>query len=77
MKIFVVEAYGGKASTDGAIAHFTVHAGNAAEAIDVVRRSGPGLRYSRFDVVEETAESQSEEPGIIAESEGPYGVDHQ
>lgn len=72
MKIFVIEGYGGKQTTDGSIAHFTVHADTAAHAVEIVRHSSLGLRYSRFDVIEETGEFQSDEPGIIAEGEGPY-----
>ena len=75
MKTFVIEAYGGKESTDGAIVHFTVSADSAAEAVEVVQRSSHGLRYDRFDVIEEIGERETEEPGIIAESEGPYRSD--
>ncbi len=72
MKIFIIEAYGGKQTTDGSIAHFTVHADNLDHAIDLVRQSSHGQRYAHFEVVEETAEFNAEEPGIIAEAEGPY-----
>jgi hypothetical protein len=72
MKMFVIEAYGGKQTTDGPIAHITVNADSAADAIDVVRHSSLGQRYTRFEIVEETSEFEAEEPGIIAESEGPY-----
>lgn len=72
MKMFVIEAYGGKQTTDGPIAHLTVNADSPAHAIDVVRHSSLGQRYARFEVVEETEEFEAEEPGIIAETEGPY-----
>lgn len=72
MKVFIVEAYGGPQSTDGAISHFTVQAATAEGAIDVVRRSSAGIRYGRFEVVEETKELEAEEAGIIAEDNGPY-----
>ena len=75
MKVFVIEAYGGKESTDGAIVHFTVNADSAAEAVEVLRRSIHGLLYKRFDVVEEAAELEAEGPGIIAEGEGAYRGD--
>ncbi len=72
MKVFIIEAYGGPQTTDGAIAHFTVQATTAEGAIDVVRRSSAGIRYARFEIVEETKELEAEEPGIIAENDGPY-----
>ncbi len=72
MKIFVIEAYGGKQTTDGSIAHFTVHADSLGDAIDLVRQSSHGRRYAHFEAVEETGEFDAEEPGIIAEGEGPY-----
>jgi len=33
MKMFTIEAYGGRATTDGPIAHFTVHAEDIDEAV--------------------------------------------
>jgi hypothetical protein len=72
MKIFIVEAYGGKHTTDGSIAHFTVHADSEDHAIELVRHSRQGGRYSRFEVIEETGEVEADEPGILAEGEGPY-----
>jgi len=72
MRVFIVEAYGGPQSTDGAIAHLTVQAATAEDAIDIVRRSRAGIRYGRFEVVEETKELEAKEPGIIAENDGPY-----
>lgn len=76
MKVFVIEAYGGKQTTDGSIAHFTVCAESVDDAVAIVRQSNRGLRYDRFDVIEETAELRSDEPGIIAEGEGSYHADH-
>lgn len=72
MRIFIIEAYGGKETTDGSIAHFTVHADTVADAMDFVRHSKLGQRYGRFELVEETEEFEPGEPGIIAETEGPY-----
>ena len=72
MKIFAIEAYGGKDKTDGSIAHFKVYADSAAHALDIVRHSHLGLRYANFDILDESEEFQSDESGIIAEGEGPY-----
>jgi hypothetical protein len=49
------------------IAHFTVHAYSDDHAIDIVRHSSLGGRYSRFEVIEETGEFEADEPGILAE----------
>ena len=71
MRIFMIEAYGGKESTDGAIHHFGVQAETLDEAIDIVRQSARGRRYERFEATEETAEFEAGEPGIISEGDGP------
>ena len=46
MRTFIIEAYGGKQTTNGPIAHFTVTAMRAKEAIDIARRSRQGQRFS-------------------------------
>ena len=71
MRIFVIEAYGGQASTDGAIRHFTVQAESLDEAIEIVRRSRLGQGYQRFDATEQTGEFEAGEPGIISEGDVP------
>lgn len=72
MRIFVIEAYGGKATTDGAIRNFTVQADSLEEAVGFVRASALGQRYRRFECVSETADFEADEPGIISEQEGAY-----
>lgn len=72
MKLFAIEAYGGKQTTDGAIAHFTVRAECAANAIEIVRASDLGQRYHRFDVIDETVEKEAADAGILTQSEGRY-----
>ena len=62
MKIFIIEAYGGDQTTDGPIAHFTVNADDVDGAMDIVRHSRHGHRFSRFEAVEETEEFEAEEP---------------
>ncbi len=71
MRIFMIEAYGGEGSTDGAIRHFTVQAESLDEAIEIVRHSRLGQGYQRFDATEQTGEFEAGEPGIITESDGP------
>jgi len=72
MKLFIIEAYGGVQTTDGPIAHFTVNAMHAEDAIDIVRRSRQGQRFSHFEAAEATEEFEADEPGIIAEGEGSF-----
>jgi hypothetical protein len=72
MKMFVIEAYGGRQSTDGPIARFTVHAESIDEAINLVRHSTLGGRFDHFDVMEESPEFESDTAEIISASEGPY-----
>jgi len=72
MRVFAVEAYGGKHMTDGSIAHFTVRADSATEAIEIVRSSSMGQRYGRFEVVEETGQARTGESRIIGQGEGPF-----
>jgi hypothetical protein len=71
MRIFMIEAYGGKGSTDGAIHHFSVQAETLDEAIDIVRRSAQGQRYQRFEATEQTGDFEAGEPGIISAGDGP------
>lgn len=72
MRIFMIEAYGGKFTTDGAIYHFAVQADTPDEAITLVRHSAQGQRFGRFDVVEIGDEISAEESGIISEGDGAY-----
>lgn len=72
MQVFMIEAYGGAATTNGAIHHFAVQAETADEAIRLVRQSTQGLRYGRFEVIEIGDEIGADEAGIIAEGEGIY-----
>ncbi len=76
MKIFIIEAYGGKESTDGPIANFTVQAPSVDEAVELVRHSRHGQRFERFEVMEETGEFDVDEPGIIAEGKGSHAPEH-
>lgn len=72
MKLFTIEAYGGPQSTNGPIAHFTVHADSVDEAVELVRHSGGGHRFHRFEVVEESPEFKGDVAEIIGESAGAY-----
>jgi hypothetical protein len=72
MRIFLIEAYGGKDAIDGAIHQFTVQAETLDETLEIVRHSAQGQRYDRFEVVEETEEFEPGEPGIIGEADGPH-----
>ena len=72
MRVFMIEAYGGATTTDGAIHHFAVQAETADEAIRLVRHSMQGQRYGRFDVVEIGDEIVADEAGIIGEGDGSY-----
>ena len=65
MKVFMIEAYGGKQGTDGAIAMFTVHAEDVEQAIEMIRQSESGDRFGRFEIVEEGGEVETEEPDIV------------
>jgi hypothetical protein len=71
MRIFMIEAYGGMGSTDGAIHHFSVQAKTTDEAIDIVRCSEQGQQYQRFEATEQSADIEAGEPGIIGEGNGP------
>ncbi len=71
MKMFTIEAYGGRQTTDGPIAHFNVHAETIDEAINLIRQSRLGQRFARFEVMEESAEFEGDTPEIIGEGEGP------
>jgi hypothetical protein len=72
MHIFVIEAYGGPARTDGVIRHFTVQAESAEEAVQIVRESPRGLSFQHFEIVSETPSFEPDQPSIIEESDGPY-----
>lgn len=72
MKLFLIEAYGGPAATDGKVEHFTVRASSLDEAIALVRQSAEGSQYRNFDLVEERAEFPAEEPGILESGEGSF-----
>lgn len=72
MRIFMIDAYGGEARTDGSIHHFAVQADTAEDAVELVQHSEHGQRFGRFDVVEVGEEIMSDEPEIISEAEGPY-----
>ncbi|MGE5540507.1 MAG: hypothetical protein ACM30I_17960 [Gemmatimonas sp.] len=73
MRMFMIDAYGGAAGTDGGIHHFGVQAETAEEARELVRSSATGERFTRFDVVEIGDEFEGDEAEIVAEAEGPYG----
>jgi len=72
MKMFTIEAYGGQQSTDGPIAHFTVHAESIDEAINLVRLDALGRRFAHFVVMEESPEFEGDMAETISVSEGPY-----
>jgi hypothetical protein len=71
MRIFVIEAYGGKGLTNGPIAHFTVSAESLGEALDLLRQSNAD-RFARFDVVQEGEEFEGEERRILEQGSGAY-----
>lgn len=71
MRMFTIEAYGGRAK-DGPIAHFTVHAEDVDEAVNLVRHSALGQRFAHFEIIEESPEFEGDTSEIISESEGPY-----
>jgi len=71
MRIFIIEAYGGKGLTNGPIAHFTVSAETLDQALELLRR-GNTDRFARFDVVQEGEEFEGEEQGIIGQGDGAY-----
>ena len=70
MKIFVIEAYGGKHS-DGPICHFTVQAESVDQALELVRATPRAQSLDRFEVVEETPDYETDMPGIIDQGDGP------
>ena len=72
MKMFTIEAYGGRETTDGPIGHFNVHAETIDEAINLIRHSRFGQRFAHFEVMEESAEFEGDTPEIISEGEGPW-----
>ena len=72
MKMFSIEAYGGRETTNGPIAHFNVHAEAIDEAIDLVQQSARGHRFVYFEVVDESAEFESDVAAIVSESDGPF-----
>ena len=72
MRLFVIEAYGGKEHTDGPIAHFTVSAATIEEAIEFVRETDGARRFARIDVVQEGKEFEGAETGIVAQGSGAY-----
>jgi hypothetical protein len=72
MRIFVIEAYGGREGSDGPMMNFAVHAATLDEAIGAIRSSPRGQRFGRFEVIEETSDAEGDGPEIIAEYDGPY-----
>ncbi len=72
MKLYLIEAYGGSRATDGKIQHFTVRAASLDEAIALVRENAEGSQFRNFDLIEESAEFPSDEPGIVEAGEGSY-----
>ncbi len=72
MKLFLIEAYGSATSTDGQIHHFTVRADSLEDAIDLVRQDPEGQGFRHFDLIEESAEFEAEEPAIIDAGDGSY-----
>jgi hypothetical protein len=72
MRLFVIEAYGGKGLTNGPIAHFTVAANTIEEAIEFVRKNDGAGRFARVDVVQEGEEFEGEEQGIVEQGSGAY-----
>ena len=71
MRIFVIEAYGGKGLTNGPIAHFTVSAESLDDALDLLRQSNAN-RFARFDVVQEGEEFEGEEQRVLEQGSGAY-----
>lgn len=72
MKLFVIEAYGGKDSTNGHIHHFMVQADTLDDAIALIKENARPAQYARFDVVEEEREIEAEEAAILEEADGPH-----
>lgn len=72
MRIFRIEAYGGIASTNGAIHHFAVQAETPDDAIRLVRHSIHGQKYGRFEVVDISDETEADEAAILDESDRPH-----
>ena len=72
MKLFLIEAYGGPQGTDGHIRHFTVRADGFDDALALVRESPEGQRFKHFDLIEESAEFEADEAGIIEAGDGSY-----
>ncbi|HTY67318.1 MAG TPA: hypothetical protein VMH36_11745 [Alphaproteobacteria bacterium] len=72
MRLYLIEAYGGPAPTDGKIEHFTVRAANLDSAIALIKRDPEGSRYRTFELIEESAEFAADAPAIIEAGEGPY-----
>lgn len=72
MRMFMIEAYGGPLTTDGAVHHFAVQAESADEAIRLIRDSIQGALYGRFDIVEIGDEIGAEEAAIVSDGAGAY-----
>jgi hypothetical protein len=72
MRLFIIEAFGGPHSTNGRIAHFTVQADSAEEALELVQNSPGGARFVNFDIVSAGTEPMAGEASIVEEEDGPY-----
>ena len=72
MKLFLLEAYGGAAPTDGKIEHFTVRAHKLDDAVALVRQTPEGARYRHVELIEESAEFAGDQPGIVEAGAGSY-----
>lgn len=73
MRLFIVEAYGGRMRRDGPVALFTVRADSEDEAIGMARSSNLGQRYAQFELVGEGEVASPGEAEILAHSVG--GID--
>ena len=71
MRVFVIEAYGGRHATDGSVVNFTVAADTAAEAIRTIQAADPVRAFDHFDIVAEEGEVEADEPAILVENQGP------
>ncbi len=72
MKLFVIEAYGGKGAVNGPIGHFTVLAETLGEAVELIRSSASGGSSDRLEVIEEREEADDVIPRILQEGFGAY-----
>jgi len=75
MKIFVIQAYGGRLGTNGHVRHFVVQADSPEHAIGIVRETPGCQHYDHLELVQEGADVDTDQSGIVAESNGAYTVE--